>query len=342
MLLNAGLAADVPAAEACAAFGFEAAPADRVPAVYDAVLFTNEFDLLELRLHELADVVTRFIIVEGDATFSGHPKERALHNVVADLAAGGDGHAHAQGRDMRWLQPFLPRIQLTAVDALAALTATGAPSANPWEIESMHRKAFAGALAAVGARIGDLAIVADLDELPRAAAVRILRDCAVPAAWFPVRLEMRFYYYSFEWTVPGAPWLVASVNRIREETGRLWFTRSNRPEQSVFYDAGWHCSWCFPRLSDFVTKMSSYAHTEHDQPEFRDFRRIQRYICDGSDLFDRLPEGFTVAEVLRQGDGRFVRQTSLVGAPDYLARNGPARFAHLLPGHCRRPDAPPT
>ena len=43
--------------------------------IYDCFIFHNEIDLLELRLNILNDVVDKFIIIEGDTTFSGIKKE---------------------------------------------------------------------------------------------------------------------------------------------------------------------------------------------------------------------------------------------------------------------------
>ena len=40
--------------------------------IYDCFIFNNEIDLLELRLSILDDVVDKFVIIEGDKTFSGN------------------------------------------------------------------------------------------------------------------------------------------------------------------------------------------------------------------------------------------------------------------------------
>ena len=42
--------------------------------IYDAFTFYNEFDLLRARLVEHDPFVDYFVLVEGDHTFSGHPK----------------------------------------------------------------------------------------------------------------------------------------------------------------------------------------------------------------------------------------------------------------------------
>jgi len=42
--------------------------------IYDAFLFYNELDLLEIRLNELKDVVDRFVLLESSRTFTNKPK----------------------------------------------------------------------------------------------------------------------------------------------------------------------------------------------------------------------------------------------------------------------------
>jgi len=48
--------------------------------VYDVFPFFNEFDILEIRLNELKDVVDYFVIIESAETFSGKPKPFHLEN----------------------------------------------------------------------------------------------------------------------------------------------------------------------------------------------------------------------------------------------------------------------
>ena len=42
---------------------------------YDCFIFNHEVELLEIRFNILNDYVDKFIITEGDITFSGLPKE---------------------------------------------------------------------------------------------------------------------------------------------------------------------------------------------------------------------------------------------------------------------------
>jgi beta-1,4-mannosyl-glycoprotein beta-1,4-N-acetylglucosaminyltransferase len=42
--------------------------------LYDCFPFFDEFELLQVRLHELADLVDQFVLVESTKTHSGEPK----------------------------------------------------------------------------------------------------------------------------------------------------------------------------------------------------------------------------------------------------------------------------
>ncbi len=57
----------------CSTFGFDDFPTNKIP-IYDFFLFDHELDILEIRLYELYDHVTLFLIAESDQTFSGKPK----------------------------------------------------------------------------------------------------------------------------------------------------------------------------------------------------------------------------------------------------------------------------
>jgi hypothetical protein len=45
--------------------------------IYDFFIFNNEFDMLEIRLYELYEYVTLFLIAESNQTFTG--KSKPLH-----------------------------------------------------------------------------------------------------------------------------------------------------------------------------------------------------------------------------------------------------------------------
>jgi hypothetical protein len=65
-----------------------------MPRIFDCFTFLNEFDLLEIRLHELAPVVDRFVIAESPVTFTGRPKPLHFLDNRARFAAFADKIIH--------------------------------------------------------------------------------------------------------------------------------------------------------------------------------------------------------------------------------------------------------
>lgn len=106
-----------------------------------------------------------------------------------------------------------------------------------------------------------------------------------------------------------------------------------------FIFTGWHCTFCFRYLSDFVFKMTSYSHNDrvlHPEKQL-DKAEIQKKICEGSDVFDMLPEVYSFGEMLTKLSGRMERVNSLTNLPRYLVEKR-KRFAFLLPEGCQRED----
>ena len=130
----------------------------------------SQFEMLSLRLAELSSVVDAFIIVESDRTHMGDPKP--LH--------------FSPNRER--FAPYLDRI----VHIVHRNNLT-----DPRDIEHAQRWLGGGeGLARAGVRDGDLVIVGDVDEVPRASVLETLRQCAgYPAN---VCLASRSYYLSFE------------------------------------------------------------------------------------------------------------------------------------------------
>jgi hypothetical protein len=58
--------------------------------IYDCFTFFNELELLEMRLHELADVVDRFVLVEATRTHTNQPKPLFYHENRARFADFAD------------------------------------------------------------------------------------------------------------------------------------------------------------------------------------------------------------------------------------------------------------
>lgn len=147
-----------------------------------------------------------------------------------------------------------------------------------------------------------LVIMSDIDEIPSEHTVSLLRACDFGS---DIHLLMRNYLYSFEWYIGMSSWRasmhlfappgagLASDTNAHDEV----FYRHSLTADTALSDAGWHCSFCFRSLGEYVTKMRGYSHSDRlgGDASLLDEQRIQSVICEGSDIFGMLPEAYNVS-----------------------------------------------
>ncbi|KAI8813944.1 glycosyl transferase [Cladochytrium replicatum] len=283
--------------------------------VFDAFMVGYELDLVEIRLRELFEVVEKFVVLEGDRTFTGLPK--AL--IFGDALKNSSRFDFAKGKIL--YHPFSAPRNIQDGDQFAS--------------ERAHRYEMNNAIAESGIRSGDLLIVADADEIPSQRAIKLLKTClGYPS---PLNLKMRYYLYSFEFPHP-------SEHENWYTVVQTYIDPHNTPynhglvSQYALADAGWHCSFCLRTIGDVVTKMTSYSHADRVRFEsYLDKKRIQGHLCSGEDIFDQLPTEWTFRELITSW-GPLQPSYSAIGLPEWVILNS-ERFKFLLPGNCVREDS---
>ncbi|KAK3025863.1 hypothetical protein RJ639_042292 [Escallonia herrerae] len=275
--------------------------------VFDGIIFSNELDMLELRWRELHPFVTKFVILEANTTFTGKPKPLFY-------AANRNQFAFAEGKIVHGVFP--------------GRVASRGSHEDPFILESQQRGAMNGLLRRAGISIGDILIMSDTDEIPSPHTVKLLQWCdGVPPV---LHLELRNYMYSFEFPVDYSSW--RATIHIYDQWTRY---RHSRQTDLILSDAGWHCSFCFRHLREFVFKMTAYSHADRvRRKDFMRHSRIQKLICQGEDLFDMLPEEYSFRELIKKM-GPIPHSASAVHLPAYLIENA-EKFKFLLPGGCLR------
>ncbi|KAE8653752.1 hypothetical protein F3Y22_tig00117056pilonHSYRG00119 [Hibiscus syriacus] len=277
--------------------------------VYDAVLFSNEVDILKIRWQELYPYITQFVLLESSSTFSGIPKPMVF----------------ASHRDrFKFVEPRL---------TYGTIRGRFKKGKNPFIEEARQREALDQLLKRAGIADDDLLIMSDVDEIPSRHTINLLRWCDdIPQV---LHLRMKKYLYSFEFFVDDKSWR-ASVHRY--QTGKTRYAHCRQADETLA-DAGWHCSFCFRRISEFIFKMKAYSHKDrlrfslHLNP-----KRVQRAICKGALLFDMIPEEYTFKEIIRKM-GPIPHSFSAVHLPSYLLQNAD-EYKFLLPGNCLREREP--
>lgn len=273
--------------------------------VFDAVLFSNELDILAVRWKELYPYVSEFVLLESNSTFTGLKKPMFFAKnrdqfkfIESKLTYGNIGGRFVKGE-------------------------------NPFVEESYQRVALDQLIRIAGITDDDLLIMSDVDEIPSGHTINLLRWCDdIPEI---LHLQLRNYLYSFEFFLDDSSWR-ASIHRYRAGKTRYAHFRQT---DDLLADSGWHCSFCFRYISEFIFKMKAYSHV--DRVRFSYYlnpSRIQDVICRGADLFDMLPEEHTFQEIIAKL-GPIPRTYSAVHLPGYLLQSVD-RYRYLLPGNCKR------
>lgn len=221
--------------------------------IYDGFMFFNELELLEIRLHELNDVVDRFILVESPVTHSG--KHKPLYFAAA--------------KEESRFAPFLDRIEHVVVDL-----PLGAGHHQSWQRENDQRRAIARGLRRFGP--GDLLMVSDADEIPSADALSVY----APVMGVAGCEQMLSYFYA---NAIGGGWvgtrIVPFEAYARESDLHVYRTRLDYRIKN----AGWHFSY-LGGAERVRAKLASFAHTELDKPEF--MARVDESVRDAKLIWD--------------------------------------------------------
>ncbi|KXN85316.1 Beta-1,4-mannosyl-glycoprotein 4-beta-N-acetylglucosaminyltransferase [Leucoagaricus sp. SymC.cos] len=276
--------------------------------VLDAVLMSTELDLLEIRLNELGSIVDNFLIVESNTTFTGLPKETYFENNKARFSKFAD----------KIVYHFLPGYPLSE-------------GKSPWDVESHTRLTMSNLLKehmkSFPASVKSLVLMSDLDEIPSRHTVQLLKTCDFGDS---IHLQLRNFLYSFEWFLGFNSWR-ASAHIWNDNS----FYRHSKSTERILADSGWHCSYCFRTIPEYIVKMKGFSHADRigGRIDLLDPDRIQATICKGKDIFGMLPEAYSYLDLLSQISLDPLK--TAVGLPLYLLENA-EKFRFLLPGGCHR------
>ena len=201
-------------------------------AVIDCILFNDELELLEIRLHELDRVVDQFVIVESNKTFSGKDKEPVFLNSRHKFRNFSNKITHVIVRDM----PDTP---------------------DAWERERWQRNAILRGLKNI--KDTDVILISDADEIPNAWAVS--HSNTVRRLWsFEQRMS---YYHVNRYPDDPAPWhgtMALPYSLLKVTTPQVVRDQRDQCKLTVAL-AGWHFSYLggSARISN---KIKSFSHTE--------------------------------------------------------------------------------
>jgi len=279
--------------------------------------------MLEIRLEELWPYVDVFLIVEANITFTGLPKPLIFQE---------NRHRFA------WAESKIVYRQLTADHELLADESQDARYG--WANEERTRDAVTWYLRnVVNAADNDIVLMCDVDEIPSATTMSLLRSCAGYDR--VMHLNMKSYMYSFEFSVKELP-LYSTLGQVKTWWSGATYNHTRSAEaQRILLQAGWHCSFCFRKIAEFQFKMAAFSHADRLlYPEkMLNPSYIQDRLCSGKEIFGMFPEAYTWRE-LWKAMGAFpkVQEGVLPQAVLKDIANGKGMYQFLLPGNCVRED----
>lgn len=241
--------------------------------IIDAFTFNNELDLLEIRLHELNDVVDHFVLSESTVTHANKPKPLYF------------------SLNRERFRPFLHKIDLVIFDDVK--------NPSSWGIENDHRRSLSEKIP-VNLQDEDIILISDVDEIPRKEAISKLKN--LQEKDFPLTFCYNMYSGSFYNKVVEPANHLQNDSTVALKFGQykqkqdFQFYRDERSiKYSRIYDAGWHfTSMGGPK--NVRKKIYSFAHDEYRNSDL-DFSEnaLAERIKNGMDLFYR--PGYRIEKV---------------------------------------------
>ncbi len=249
--------------------------------IYDCFTFFNEFDILEIRLNELNDVVDYFVLVEADHTFQFDKKPFYFEENKERFSKFLDKIIHIKVNQYPKFIPILNPF-------------------SPWKIEYHQRDMIKEGLK--NCQDDDLILISDVDEIPKKHILKKYYHTLNEI--IGLRYHMFYYYFNYKISYDPqsrisrkesskgtfncaalAPYKLVKKEKIHVIRKNVFKARKKKT-YSIIPDAGWHFSY-LGDIDMIINKIESFSHTEFNYNQFKNKERLINILKEGKDLFDR-------------------------------------------------------
>lgn len=220
---------------------------------YDCFTFFNELDVLEIRLQEMWDVTDYFVITESNLSHSGKSKTYHLLD------------------NWERFKPYADKIRRIDVNDMPE-------TKDSWVREKFQRLCIDRGV--TDRQPEDIIIVSDLDEIPRAEAVDMIKKDENNYSKYVLTIPM------FQYKINFMKYIERSKQRNIMLTRGHAYTNGQREREftfpwvpdapdTVYIDhGGWHFTY-FGDDRNAITKIQNFAHTETDRTELIERHNIE-------------------------------------------------------------------
>lgn len=235
--------------------------------VFDCFTFYNEFELLELRLESLWDVVDRFVIVESNKTHANKPKPYNFLKRQADF------------------KKYLHKIRYVMEHDEVPFKGLG-----DWSIENNQRNAIARGLEEENAQPDDLVFISDVDEIPAPDIIERLQPKMELLDVSPISMQQSLHYYYIN-MVSSMPWVGTVLSKYKNLVPiKPQGIRNGKDNFPLEPNGGWHFSYMggFERVME---KLHSIVEGSVVMSMFEgmnmDWSLLKKRMMAGKDIFCR-------------------------------------------------------
>ena len=294
--------------------------------IYDAFLFFNELDLLEIRLNLLNDYVDYFVISESNITFSGKSKplfyqenkdrfkkfeKKIIHQVFKDTPdnfVSLPKFPEPKNKDEKCLNMIFSFID----------EATNFPKNElHWGRDFFQRECLHRALVNCGD--DDVILFSDLDEIPNPETITsVVKSFPIDNIYTLRQKEFNYYLNMYK----EDNWMgtrVLSYKTLKNIS--LNKIRAHKEGKSTFIDTidvkngGWHFT-NLGGVQKVIEKIESWGHQEFNTPKIK--KNVRKNIEAGKDVFNR--RGIKRLTQIEVNDKNF---------PKWLVENKD-KYSHLI------------
>jgi hypothetical protein len=218
--------------------------------VFDCFTFYNEFEIAELRIQELWDVVDVFVIAEANTTHQNNPKPYYFNE--------------------NWyrFEKYKSKIRHIMIDNMPMAQDT-------WVNERFQRKALERGLTDL--RPNDIIIVSDCDEIARPSVIESIKEDSTVNDYDRYNLHVMMSYFKLNYIMIQPPsmhgYIMVTRGRVftdPQQEREFTFPWVKKPDDIVHLDhAGWHFTY-FGETEFAKNKIKNFAHAETNTPKILD------------------------------------------------------------------------
>lgn len=279
--------------------------------VYDAFLFFNELDLLEIRLNVLDPYVDHFIISECDHTFTGNPKPFYYEENKERFKKFHDKIIHVKHHNTDKINFPLNFTNKKEQDLYEQIkldyernNARGSTPEDQWRREFQQREMTRFGMLDIDD--DDIVINSDVDEIPNPKSLLEIKTWCESDKIYGLRQKVYNYYLNLNNLNEDGWWgpKISKYGNIKNQSINELRCIKDDTIHSI-WDGGWHFT-SMGGIDAIRKKIESWGHQEYNNDFIKN--NIEQRVREGKDIFFR-------------DDTPYVRVELDSSFPDYLTQN---------------------